>query len=127
VEPVELYGFLWHAVPDTKQAIEAKESIALPHWSDPPTPGVNPDGVILLTEQGDWHRRLGRSGYLLLSEQPVPPTVPGGWYCRDADLPDGWIGADDRSQVEVVTRGGPEDQSPVSGLRHYVRVTPVRP
>lgn len=127
MEPVELYGFLWHAVPDTQRAIEAMEPVALPHWSDPQTPGTNPEGVILLTEQGDWHRRLGRSGYLLLSEQPVPPTVPGGWYCRDANLPEGWTGSDHRSTVEVVAHGDTKDQSPVSGVRHFVQVSAVRP
>jgi hypothetical protein len=84
---------------------------------------IEPDGVILLAEQGDWHRRFGRAGFLLLSEQPLPPTIPTGWLATDADLPDGWVGVDDRSQVEVLSRGGVEDQSPVSGVRHYIRVS----
>ena len=122
MESLELYGFLWHCYPDSKRAVAEQEPLQLPHWTDAPTPGTNPDGVILLEPQGDWYRRLGRNGHLLLSEQPLPPTVPSGWMCMGVDLPDGWTGADNRSVVEVITRGGIEDQSPLSGVRHYVRV-----
>lgn len=123
MEPVELFGFLWHVFPYTQRARDQQEPLQLPHWTDPPTFGAEPDGVLLLAEQGDWHRRFGRAGFLLLSEKPVPPAIPQGWLATDCDLPDGWVGDDEKSRVEVVSRGGVEDQSPVSGVRHYVRVS----
>jgi hypothetical protein len=127
LEPQELYGYLWHAFPYSQHAKEAQEALALPHWSDPPT-GVPVEGIILLADQGgSVTRRFGRNGVLLLGEQPVPPTVPSGWLCQDADLPDGWIGRDHRGEVEVLTRGDAADASPVSGVRHYVRVSPATP
>lgn len=122
MEPQELYGFLWHAFPYTQAAKDAQEPLAQPHWSDPPTPGTQPDGVILLEERDGWHQRFGHNGFLLLSERPEPSTVPAGWMCQDADLPDGWTGSDRRGEVEVLGRGGREESSPVSGVRHYVRV-----
>lgn len=128
MEPVELFGFLWHAFPFSQHAKEAQEPLALPHWSDPPTLGAQAEGVILLEDQGGWsQRRFVQNGFLLLSEQPVPPNVPSGWLCRDADLPDGWTGRDHRSEVEVVSHGDPADVSPVSGVLHYVRISPVTP
>lgn len=128
MEPLELFGFLWHCFPYSQHAKEAQEPLALPHWSEPRATGAEIEGVILLEDQGGWHRRFGgHTGFLILSEKPVPPTLPSGWLFSDANLADGWVGRDHRSEVEVLTRGDAADASPVSGVRHYVRVSPVTP
>ena len=89
-EGIVLQGYIWFAIPQhayqvavgTEPHLQATP-FCIQHWSSYiPLPDINGTCCLLADHQ--------ENGVLILSEVPIPPSVPSHWTWKPANLPDDW-------------------------------------